>query len=138
MPTMSGETAAQNAGADGIGSSLTAKYTVHDKDTVGYLVPGMPMVAATPSLVTVAEMVCYEICKKQIEPGQVTVGVHVEIDHLGASKVGAELVVDATLRARERNRFTFDVTVTDGERTVAKVVHMRAAVSAQKMMAALG
>jgi predicted thioesterase len=98
----------------------------------------MPMVAATPYLVTIAEMVCYEICKKLIEPGQVTVGTRVEIDHLGASKVGAVLVVNATLRTRERNRFIFDVTVTDGERTVGKIVHGRAAVSAQKMMAALG
>jgi len=88
--------------------------------------------------VTIAELVCYEIAKKLIEPGQVTVGIRIEIDHLAASKVGASLLVEATLRSRERNRFTFDVTITDGERTVAKVGHGRAAVSAQKMMAALG
>jgi len=135
---MPSEPAAQQANAGGIGTSLSANFTVHDKDTVGHLVPGMPMVAATPYLVTIAEMVCYEICKKLIEPGQGTVGTRVEIDHLGASKVGAVLVVNATLRTRERNRFIFDVTVTDGERTVGKIVHGRAAVSAQKMMAALG
>jgi fluoroacetyl-CoA thioesterase len=135
---MPSEPAAQQANAGGIGTSLSANFTVHDKDTVGHLVPGMPMVAATPYLVTIAEMVCYEICKKLIEPGQVTVGTRVEIDHLGASKVGAVLVVNATLRTRERNRFIFDVTVTDGERTVGKIVHGRAAVSAQKMMVALG
>ena len=135
---MPSEPAAQQANAGGRGTSLSANFTVHDKDTVGHLVPGMPMVAATPYLVTIAEMVCYEICKKLIESGQVTVGTRVEIDHLGASKVGAVLVVNATLRTRERNRFIFDVTVTDGERTVAKIVHGRAAVSAQKMMAALG
>ena len=130
--------AAQQADADGIGRTLSANFKVHDKDTVGYLVPGMPMVAATPYLVTIAEMVCYEISKTLVEPGQITVGTRVEIDHLGASKVGATLVVNAVLRTRERNRFIFDVTVTDGERTVAKIVHGRAAVSAQKMMAALG
>ena len=135
---MPSEPAAQQANAGGIGTSLSANFTVHDKDTVGHLVPGMPMVAATPYLVTIAEMVCYEICKKLIEPDQVTVGTRVEIDHLGASKVGATLVVNAILRTRERNRFIFDVTVTDGERTVGKIVHGRAAVSAQKMMAALG
>lgn len=135
---MPGDTITQAANAGGLGMSLSARYTVEDKDTVGHLVPGMPMVAATPYLVTIAEMVCYEIAKKLIEPGQITVGSRVEIDHLGASKVGAILVVDATLRARERNRFTFDVTIKDGERTVGKVVHGRAAVSLQKLMAALG
>lgn len=124
--------------ASGIGTSRSERFMVEAKDTVGHLVPGMPMVAATPYLVTIAEMVCYEIAKSLIEPGHITVGSRVEIDHLGPSKVGATLVVDATLRSRERNRFTFDVTIKDGERTVGKVVHGRAAVSAQKMMAALG
>ncbi len=122
---------------DGIGSSLSKQYTVEAKDTVGHLAPGMPMVAATPFLVTIAEMVCYEIARKLIEADQITVGTRVEIDHLGASKVGATLVVAATLRARDRNRFTFDITIKDGERTVANVVHGRAAVSVQKLMAAL-
>jgi len=138
MTTMPGESMTQHAGSDGIGTSLSRNFTVRDNDTVGHLVPGMPMVAATAYLVTIAEMVCYEIARKLTEPGQITVGIRVEIDHLGASKVGAVLVVNAALRARERNRFIFDVTVTDGGRTVAKIVHGRAAVSAQKMMATPG
>jgi predicted thioesterase len=128
--------AADNAA--GIGKSLSMRFTVRDQDTVGHVVPGMPMVAATPYLVTIAEMTCYEIAKLLLAPGEITVGTRVEIDHLGASKVGAALVVDATLRSRERNRFTFDVTIKDGERTVAKVVHGRAAVTLEKLKATLG
>jgi len=131
---MAGDTASSN----GIGMALTKPYTVTDKDTVGALAPGMPMVASTPYLVTIAEMVCYEICNKLIEPGQITVGARVAIDHLGASKVGATLAVGAVLRAREKNRLIFDITIKDGDRTVATVEHVRAAVSLQKLMAALG
>jgi fluoroacetyl-CoA thioesterase len=126
------------AGSSGVGRTLSVRYTVEAKDTVGHLVPGMPMVAATPYLVTIAEIVCYEICRTIIDPSEITVGARVEIDHLGASKVGTTLVVDATLRSRERNRFIFDVTIKDGERTVGKVVHHRAAVAAEKLKAALG
>lgn len=127
------------AGADesGVGRTLSTRHTVEAKDTVGHLVPGMPMVAATPYLVTIAEVVCYEICRTLIKPSEITVGARVEIDHLGASKVGAILEVEATLRDRERNRFTFDVTIRDGDRTVGKVVHVRAAVATEKLMAAL-
>jgi predicted thioesterase len=127
-----------SAAQDGIGRSLSARFTVEDKDTVGHLVRGMPMVAATPYLVTIAEMTCYKICELLIEPAQVTVGSRVEIDHLGASKVGATLTVDATLRAREKNRFYFDVTIKDGERIVGNVKHVRTAVDAKRLMAALG
>jgi predicted thioesterase len=133
---MSDNSSAQTASHDG--ATLSKKYTVRNEDTVGFLVAGMPMVAATPYLVTIAEMVCYEIAKKLIEPDQITVGARVVIDHLGASKSGAVLIVNAALRGRDRNKFTFDVTIKDGERTVATVEHLRAAVNLQKLVAALG
>ena len=118
-------------------SSVT-RVTVEEKNTVGAVVPGMPYVAATPYLVGMAEMACSRLVKDLLEPGQVTVGSRVVIDHLGPSKVGAELVIKAALLQRERNRFKFSVTVEDGARIVAKVEHERAAVSLEKMMRALG
>lgn len=118
--------------------SAVTKVTVETKDTVGALVPGMPMVAATPYLVAVAEMACGKLVQDLLEPGQITVGSRVVIDHLGPSKVGAELVLRTALLKRERNRFKFSVRIEDGERTVAAVEHERAAVSLEKIMKALG
>jgi fluoroacetyl-CoA thioesterase len=76
--------------------------------------------------------------KGLLEPGQITVGTRVVIDHLGASKVGAELVIKAALVKREKNRFRFAVEIEDGARIVAKIEHERAAVSLEKIMKALG
>jgi fluoroacetyl-CoA thioesterase len=118
-------------------TSIT-RVTVEPKDTVGALDPSMPQVAATPYLVTIAEFACANLVKGQLEPGQITVGTRVVIDHLGASKVGAELVVKAALLNREKNRFRFSVEIEDGQRVVAKVEHERAAVSLEKIMKALG
>jgi fluoroacetyl-CoA thioesterase len=114
------------------------RVTVEPKDTVGALDPSMPQVASTPYLVTVAEFTCARLVKDQLEPGQITVGTRVVIDHLGASKVGAQLVVKAALVNREKNRFRFSVEIEDGPRLVAKVEHERAAVSLEKIMKALG
>jgi fluoroacetyl-CoA thioesterase len=111
--------------------------TVAFEDTVGALDPSMPQVASTPYLVTVAEIACGRLVKDQLEPGQITVGTRVVIDHLGASKVGAELVVKAVLLNREKNRFRFSVEIEDGARVVAKVEHERAAVSLEKIMKSL-
>jgi fluoroacetyl-CoA thioesterase len=118
-------------------SSVT-RIVVQEKDTVGALVPGMPYVAATPWLVGIAEMACSRLVKDLLEAGQITVGSRVVIDHLGPSKVGAELVIKAALLQREKNRFKFAVSVEDGGRTVAKVEHERAAVSLEKITRALG
>jgi fluoroacetyl-CoA thioesterase len=115
-----------------------SRVTVEPKDTVGALDPSMPQVASTPYLVTVAEFTCARLVKDQLEPGQITVGTRVVIDHLGASKVGAQLVVKAALVNREKNRFRFSVEIEDGPRLVAKVEHERAAVSLEKIMKALG
>ena len=79
------------------------------------MVPGMPFVAATPYLVAVAEGACNRLVKDLLEPGQITVGSRVVIDHLGPSKVGAELVIKATLLKREKNRLKFAVRIEDGE-----------------------
>lgn len=118
-------------------SSVT-RVTVGPQDTVGALVEGMPPVASTPYLVTVAELACGKLVQDLLEPGQITVGSRVVINHLGPSKVGAELVINTALVKRERNRFTFAVRIEDGERTVATVEHERAAVSLEKIMKALG
>jgi fluoroacetyl-CoA thioesterase len=118
-------------------SSVT-RVTVGPKDTVGALDPSMPQVAATPYLVTIAEFACANLVNGLLEPGQITVGTRVVIDHLGASKVGAELVIKAALVKREKNRFRFAVEIEDGARIVAKIEHERAAVSLEKIMKALG
>ncbi|MDE1972635.1 MAG: hypothetical protein KGI48_05600 [Hyphomicrobiales bacterium] len=118
-------------------SSVT-KVTVEAKDTVGAMMAGMPMVAATPWLVGVAELACGRLVLDLLEPGQITVGSRVVIDHLGPSKVGAELVIKTMLQSREKNRFKFGVRIEDGPRTVAVVEHERAAVSLEKLMKAVG
>jgi fluoroacetyl-CoA thioesterase len=118
--------------------SAVTRVTVGPKDTVGALDPSMPQVAATPYLVTISEFACAQLVKDLLEPGLITVGTRVVIDHLGASKVGAELVIKAALVNREKNRFRFTVEIEDGARTVAKVEHERAAVSLEKIMKAMG
>jgi len=118
-------------------SSIT-RVTVGPNDTVGALVAGMPPVAATPYLVTVAELACGSLVQDLLEPGQITVGSRVVINHLGPSKVGAELIVKTALVNRDRNRFQFSIRIEDGDRTVATVEHERAAVSLEKIMKALG
>ena len=125
------------AAAENPPASVT-RVTVEPKDTVGALDPSMPQVASTPYLVTVAEIACAHLVKDQLEPGQITVGTRVVIDHLGASKVGAQLLVKAAVMNREKNRFRFSVEIEDGARLVAKVEHERAAVSLEKIMKALG
>ena len=130
-------TSSDSGAADNQATSTT-RVVVEPKDTVGALDPSMPQVASTPYLVTIAEVACARLVKDQLEAGQITVGTRVVIDHLGASKVGAELVVKTMLLNREKNRFRFSVEIEDGARLVARVEHERAAVLLEKIMKSLG
>lgn len=119
--------------ADAAKPALTMKATVRAEDTVGALVEGMPMVAATPYLVTLAEIACFRLAARLLDRGQISVGRHLAIDHLGPSKVGAVLVVDTVLTERKGSKFVFDVGIHDSERLVAKVTHIRIAIPGDVM-----
>lgn len=109
--------------------ALKLKAVVRPEDTVGALVDGMPMVAATPYLVTLAEIACFRLVERALEQSQISVGRHLAIDHLGPSKVGAVLVVDATLSERKGSKYVCEVKIHDGDRLVASVQHIRIAVA---------
>jgi fluoroacetyl-CoA thioesterase len=110
--------------------ALGMTAVVRPEDTVGAIVDGMPMVAATPYLVTLAEIACFRLVERLVDPGQISVGRHLAIDHLGPSKVGAVLVVDATLTERKGSKFVCEIKIHDGDRLVASVMHIRIAILA--------
>lgn len=113
------------------------EFTVGENDTVAALIKGMPPVAATPYLVTIAEIACFEHAALLLESGLITVGAYVAVEHLGPSKVGAKLLVRARLTERDGRRFTYHFDILDGERLVARGEHRRAAVSFETMMSKL-
>jgi fluoroacetyl-CoA thioesterase len=123
--------------ADTAVPALKMKAVVGTEDTVGAIIDGMPMVASTPYLVTLAETACFRLIEGLLDRGQISVGRHLAIDHLGPSKVGAVLAVDATLSERKGSKFVCDIKIHDGERLVASVQHIRIAVDRDVIMNSL-
>jgi fluoroacetyl-CoA thioesterase len=60
-----------------------------------------------------------------LEPGQATVGTHLEMDHFAPTPEGMTAVVRATLQEVRGARLSFAVEVTDDLEVVAKGVHVR-------------
>jgi len=123
--------------ADTAVPTLKMKAVVRPEDTVGAIIDGMPMVAATPYLVTLAETACFRLIEGLLDRGQISVGRHLAIDHLGPSKVGAVLTVDATVNERQGSKLVCEVKIQDGERLVASVQHIRVAVDRDVIMKSL-
>ena len=134
---MTGNRSSDAQAAGNAGDAASFVFTVGEQDTVGAAIAGMPFVAATPYLVLIAETACYRLALPLLDEGQITVGSRVMIEHLGPSKVGAELRVDARLTARDGRKFHFTAEIFDAGRLVARVEHSRAAVSREKLLSAL-
>lgn len=82
-------------------------------------------VLATPALCALFELSAFEAVRAALEPGEATVGTHLQIDHLAATPVGMTVTVRARLEAVDRQRLAFTIEAHDGREVVARGRHER-------------
>lgn len=75
--------------------------------------------------------------KPLIEGGETTVGISVQLDHQQASKVGGKVVVNVSLIERVKQIVTYDFTVFQGEKQIARGSHQRAIVDTGRFLSKL-
>jgi fluoroacetyl-CoA thioesterase len=95
------------------------RCTVTGADTAAALGSGEVPVLATPRVLALAEQATVAAAASALDAGATTVGVRVELEHLAASPVGADLEVEAVLEWVDGRRLRFAVRVGDGDRLVA-------------------
>jgi len=121
-----------------VGMSAERTLVVPVERTVGHILPGMPMVFATPMMVLEMELTSGDAIRRHLQPGWVTVGTEVDIRHLGASAVGATVRTTAKVVAVERRVIRFEVESWDGARRIGEGRHARALVNLESFNRRLG
>lgn len=76
-------------------------------------------VLATPRVIALCEEASIHALRGQLGPGETTVGMRVQVDHLAPTKIGSSVRAEATLERVEGRRLTFTVSVTDAAGLVA-------------------
>jgi fluoroacetyl-CoA thioesterase len=114
-------------------ASITA--VVSPDDTARTLGSGDVDVLGTPRALALAEAATVRAAAPLLEPGQTTVGTHVELDHLAPSPVGSTVHATATLVDRTNKRLTFEVRLTQDDRPVATGTITRAIVDRARFQA---
>jgi fluoroacetyl-CoA thioesterase len=108
------------------------KRVVVDKDrTIGFMGEAM-RVYATPSMVADVERTCKDFLAEYLTPEQNSVGMRVEIDHLGPTLLDSWVDVDVTVAEVDRRKVTFEVEVRDALDLVGKAKHIRFIVDLSK------
>ena len=97
----------------------------------------MPPVFATALLVGFVEWTCIEALRPWLEPGQKTVGVHVDLSHCAATPAGIEVTAEVELIEIEGRRLRFKVTCRDEAELISEGHHDRFIIDPARFMARL-
>jgi len=120
----------------GLSADLT--LVVARADLATSLGSGVVDVLGPPRVVALCEQATVSATDGHLGIGEVTLGTRVEIDHLRASALGAEISAHAELTAVDGRRLEFDVSATEGDTVIASGRIVRAVVDGPKFMDRLG
>ncbi|MFF5179933.1 thioesterase family protein [Micromonospora sp. NPDC000316] len=102
------------------GLTAQVELTVTDADTAQAVGSGDVPVLGTPRVLALAEAATVAATATGMPPGSTTVGTRVELEHLAPTVVGRTVRAQALLAAVDGRRLSFEVTVSDGDQTVAR------------------
>jgi predicted thioesterase len=114
------------------GITLERKRIVAADDSITFLGADVKPSLSTPRMIQWMEYAARDAVLPHLEPGQDTVGVRVDVRHLAATPLGAEVSYRATVTAVEGRRITFEVEAQDGAETIGKGLHERYIIDVQR------
>jgi fluoroacetyl-CoA thioesterase len=113
-------------------------FRVTDRQTVPNFYPespmfrSMPAVLATGYMVGLFEWCCTELLNEHLDPGEGSLGVHVNFSHLAATPPGLTVTVDCEVTRVDGRRVSFRVRGHDGVELIGEGEHERAVVIYEK------
>jgi fluoroacetyl-CoA thioesterase len=124
-----------------IGASAAVKLVVRESDCASALKlsddprDNFPAVFATTRMIAFMELAGARLLHPLLQPGEMSVGAHVNVSHTAATPIGAKVTASATYRGRDGKLFVFDVIAHDPGGVIGRGTHKRAIVSRDRLMA---
>jgi len=115
-----------------VGMVYQKTITVTEELSAKHLAGSGIAVFSTPELVRFVEICALEGVRPSLQPGQETVGTHVDIRHLAATPVGMRVTATCRLVAADRRRLSFTFEVTDELDKIGDGTHERFIIDREK------
>lgn len=115
----------------------SAHMDVGDADTAIALRSGDVAVLATPRLVALCEEATVAAVAPRLGPGETTVGIRVELEHLRATGVGAAVEAHALVTETVGRRVGFEVVAFDAVGEIARGKVVRLIVDRSRFLASI-
>ncbi len=94
-------------------------------------------VFSTPSMINLMEHAARECLRPFLESHEESVGVTVQVQHMAATPVGAEVRADARVTAIDGRLIDFEVEAFDGQDQIGRGTHRRAVIAMDRFQQAL-
>ena len=126
-----------------LGHTHIFRYTVPREKTVPYLYAesadfrAMPEVFATGFMVGLMEWACLDHLKRSLEPGEGSLGIMIDVNHVAPTLPGMTVMVTVTVAGIEGRRIYWDVIARDDIDVIGQGRHGRMIVSWDKFNAKL-
>ena len=105
---------------------------VDESNTIGFLGDEL-RVYSTPSMVHDVEYACCRLVDDHLDPGETSLGVHVAVDHLGATPIGHRVEVAVTVQSVEGRKVTLEAEVRDAAEAVGRGTHVRVVTEVERL-----
>ena len=116
-------------------------YTVPENKTVPYTYPespeiaSMPKVFATGNMIVLMEWTCTQLLAPHLDPGEGSLGTHVDVSHLAATPPGMTVAVEVECIEVAGRKIVFKVRAHDGLDLIGEGRHERVVVAWDKFNA---
>ena len=110
-------------------------YVVPENKTVPFTYPESPEIAAMPKvfatgfMVVLMEWTCLQLLAPHLDPGEGSVGSHIDVSHSAATLPGMTVTVDCECTRVDGRKCVFQVSAHDGLDVIGEGRHERVVVA---------
>jgi predicted thioesterase len=120
------------------GNTASISFIVNSEATAVALGSGDLPILGTPKVVALVEEAAVAVLEGRLPLASTSVGTQVSVEHLAPTPVGGTVVATATVTVVDGRQVTFEVTVTEGPKPVARGTHTRFIVDRERFMGSVG
>jgi fluoroacetyl-CoA thioesterase len=121
-----------------VDSTASAHFIVAPSDLASALnlepADAFPPVFATSRMVALMELAAARVLRPHLRPGELSVGVTLDVVHSAATPPGATVTATARFTGREGKLFVFEVVAADDAGEIGRSTHKRAIVSVERLV----
>src|SRR6266853_2896051 len=116
-----------------IGARGQAEEIVEHRHTLSYHNPALPPIYSTPNMIGLMEWAAANAMQPYCDPGEISVGTAINIEHRAPTGIGAPVKAEAVLESNAGRFYVFRVTAHNGAAEIGRGTVTRAFVNPAKV-----